>query len=283
MARDVNTREFEFTIAHFNTIKDYIAEHAGIALSDSKQQMVYSRLVRRLRAKLIPDFDSYLRYLDQDDGSELINFINALTTNLTSFFRENHHFEFLTETVFPLLELENAASRKIRIWSAGCSTGEEPYSIAITAKEYFKDKVGWDIHISASDLDSNVVQTAQDGIYSTDRIQGLAHQRVKKWFLKGKGSQDGMVRVKPELQSMISFRQLNLLHSWPWREPFDIIFCRNVVIYFNKETQRILFGRFCDSMVGNGHIFIGHSESLNKISDRFKLIGKTIYRQCELR
>ncbi|MCW8825682.1 MAG: protein-glutamate O-methyltransferase [Gammaproteobacteria bacterium] len=281
MARDVTEREFEFTSAHFHTIKGYIAEHAGIALADSKQQMVYSRLVRRLRAKKIPDFDTYLKYLDQDDGSELINFINALTTNLTSFFRENHHFEYLTESIFPLLEQENASSRKIRIWSAGCSTGEEPYSIAITAREYFQSKPDWDVQIFASDLDSNVVQTAQDGIYAMDRVKGIASQRLKKWFLKGKGAQEGLVRVKPELQSILNFRQLNLLHTWPWKETFDIIFCRNVVIYFNKDTQRVLFGRFFENMVSEGHLLIGHSESLNNVSDRFKLIGKTIYRKSE--
>ncbi|MDH3354809.1 MAG: protein-glutamate O-methyltransferase CheR, partial [Chromatiales bacterium] len=265
MARAPDEREFEFTTAHFKTVKNYIADHAGIDLADSKQQMVYSRLVRRLRAKKIPDFDSYLKLLEKDDGTELINFINALTTNLTSFFRENHHFEFLTENVFPLLERENASTRKIRIWSAGCSTGEEPYSLAITTKDYFQNKPGWDVQICASDLDSNVVQTAQNGIYTEDRVKGLSKPMLKKWFLKGRGAQDGMVRVKPELQSILSFRQLNLLHTWPWKEAFDIVFCRNVVIYFNKDTQRVLFGRFFDNMVDDAHLFIGHSESLNKV------------------
>ena len=281
MIRDANEREFEFTTAHFKTVMNYIAEHAGIDLADSKQQMVYSRLVRRLRAKKIPDFDSYLRLLEKDDGTELINFINALTTNLTSFFRENHHFEHLTESVFPKLERENASSRKIRIWSAGCSTGEEPYSLAITVKDYFQNKPGWDVQIYASDLDSNVVQTAQNGIYSEDRVKGLSKPMLKKWFLKGRGGQDGMVRVKPELQSILNFRQLNLLHTWPWKEAFDIVFCRNVVIYFNKDTQRVLFGRFFENMVDDAHLFIGHSESLNKVSDRFQLIGKTIYQRTE--
>lgn len=279
MIREANEREFNFTTEHFNIIKDYIAEHAGIALADSKQQMVYSRLVRRLRAKKIPDFDTYLKLLQSDDGSELINFINALTTNLTSFFRENHHFEFLTESALPWLEVQNRNSRKIKIWSAGCSTGEESYSIAMTVMEYFKDKPEWDIEINASDLDSNVVQTAQNGIYSADRVKGIPKSRLKRWFLKGKGASEGMVRIKPELQRILNFRQLNLLHTWPWRDGFDIIFCRNVVIYFNKDTQRVLFGRFHENMKDKGHLFIGHSESLNKVSDRFKLIGKTIYQR----
>lgn len=279
MIREANEREFNFTIEHFNIIKDYIAEHAGIALADSKQQMVYSRLVRRLRAKNIPDFDAYLKLLQSDDGSELINFINALTTNLTSFFRENHHFEFLTESALPWLEVQNRNSRKIKIWSAGCSTGEESYSIAMTVMEYFKDKPEWDVEISASDLDSNVVQTAQNGIYAADRVKGIPKSRLKRWFLKGKGASEGMVRIKPELQRILNFRQLNLLHTWPWKDGFDIIFCRNVVIYFNKDTQRVLFGRFHENMKDKGHLFIGHSESLNKVSDRFKLIGKTIYQR----
>lgn len=281
MDREFNDREFKFTTKHFNIIKDYIAEHAGIALADSKQQMVYSRLVRRLRAKKLPDFDTYLELLESDDGSELINFINALTTNLTSFFRESHHFEFLTASALPWLESENSASRKIRIWSAGCSTGEESYSIAMTVMDYFKDKPGWEIEINASDLDSNVVQTAQNGIYPLERVKGIPKSRLQRWFLRGKGDNEGMVRIKPELQKTLQFRQLNLLHTWPWKDKFDIVFCRNVVIYFNKDTQRVLFGRFHENMKNRGHLFIGHSESLNKVSDRFKLIGKTIYQRMD--
>ena len=281
MVKELNEREFKFTTEHFNTIKDYIAEHAGIALADSKQQMVYSRLVRRLRAKNISDFDTYLQLLESDSGTELINFINALTTNLTSFFRENHHFEFLSSSVLPWLENKNSATRKIRIWSAGCSTGEEPYSIAMTVMEYFNNKPEWNIEIYASDLDSNVVQTAQNGIYPIDRVKGIPKSRLRRWFLKGKGTNEGMVRIKSELQSILQFRQLNLLHTWPWKERFDIIFCRNVVIYFNKETQRVLFGRFHENIKDEGHLFIGHSESLNKVSEQFQLIGKTIYQKVD--
>ncbi|VAX00652.1 Chemotaxis protein methyltransferase CheR [hydrothermal vent metagenome] len=271
-------REFVFMEKDFNFIVKLVGERTGIVLSDSKREMVYSRLTRRIRELGIKDFTTYCNMLRDGDPNELVNFTNALTTNLTSFFREPHHFEYLANTVLPAIEA-NKTNRSLRIWSAGCSSGEEPYTIAMTVREILPENSGWDIKIMATDLDSNMVEKAQTGIYVDERVTGIDKKRLKRWFVKGKGQNVGKVRIKPELQKIITFKQLNLLNDWPMREPMDVIFCRNVVIYFNKDTQKILFSRYSELIADHGHLFIGHSESLNKVSDDFKLIGKTIYQK----
>lgn len=271
-------REFEFTTSDFSKLQKLVAEHTGIVLSDAKRNMVYGRIARRLRATSIDSFAEYLDRL-QDDEDELVNFINAVTTNLTAFFREKHHFDYLTTTGFPALEKTNAASRRIRIWSAGCSTGEEPYSLAMTVKQYFASRPGWDVKILASDLDTNVIDHGANGIYDADRVKDLPSGILSRWFMRGKEGNQGKVRVKHELQHLIEFRQVNLLQPWPFKGPFDLIFCRNVVIYFDMPTKIKLFSRYADILVPNGHLFIGHSESLFKVSDRFQLIGNTIYQK----
>lgn len=271
----IKEREFTFTDHHFQTIRHQIGQYAGINLSDSKRDMVYSRLVRRLRAHRFNSFDDYLQLLADGESGERVHFINALTTNLTSFFRERHHFDYLTATVLPLIE--QRGDRRLRIWSAGCSTGEEPYSIAMTVADYLKGKPGWDIKIYATDLDTNVVGVGKYGVYDAERVKGLSSAQLKHWFLRGKGRNQGMVRVKPELQCLLEFRSLNLLHEWPYKELFDVIFCRNVVIYFNKETQRRLFKRFSNLLYPSAYLFIGHSESLHSVSDDFRLVGQTIH------
>ncbi|OOZ38020.1 chemotaxis protein CheR [Solemya pervernicosa gill symbiont] len=279
--RAADGKEFGFTDQNFHAIQQLVGERTGIVLSDAKRDMVYSRLVRRLRQLGHDSFDSYLEMLGSDPGDEMGHFINAITTNLTSFFRENHHFEFLRETLLPALLEAHKITRRIRIWSAGCSTGEEPYSIAMTVRELIPESSGWDIKILATDLDSNVVATAKRGVYSEDRISGIPKQRLKRWFLRGKGEKSDQVRVRSELRDMISFRQLNLLHDWPFKGPLDFIFCRNVVIYFNKDTQRKLFDRYSRVLAEDGHLFVGHSESLYKVTDRFHLLGNTIYQKAE--
>lgn len=206
-----------------------------------------------------------------------MNLINAITTNLTFFFRENHHFDYLAQQVIPHLLEKNKASKKIRIWSAGCSTGEEPYSIATVLKETVP--ADWSARVLATDLDTTVVETARQGVYKVERLKGVSEARKKRWFLKGKGERDGLVKVKPELQEIIDFGQINLMNEWPIKDKVDVIFCRNVVIYFDKPTQTKLFNRYADLLPDNGHLFIGHSESLYKICDRFELLGQTIYRK----
>lgn len=273
-------REFEFTEKNFQDLREIIREHTGIYLTDAKRELIYSRLSRRLRKLKFNRFNQYLRLLKSPDDSEITEFINAITTNLTSFFREVHHFDYLAKNILPKILRRNHQSRRLRIWSAGCSTGEEPYSIAIVVKETLPQHESWDARILATDLDSYVVAHAQRGIYSQDCIKCLSRQRLHRWFRKGKGVNESKVRVVPELRDMITFRQLNLMNEWPMRGAFDIIFCRNVVIYFDKQTQKVLFERYAKLLNHDGYLFVGHSESLFRVTDSFSLIGKTIYRRA---
>lgn len=270
-------KEFNYTDADFLRVKSLVYDFAGIDLNDSKKNLVYNRLAKRIRFLQQDSFGQYLDYVEAQGEAEFIHLINAITTNLTFFFRENHHFEYLAETVIPHLLKTNQSTKKIRIWSAGCSTGEEPYSLAIVLKETVPS--GWDAKVIATDLDTNVVETAMTGVYKMDRLKGVSEARKKQWFLKGKGANEGNVKVKPELQKIIEFGQINLMNEWPLRDAIDVIFCRNVVIYFDKETQAKLFNRYADILPDGGHLFIGHSESLYKVCDRFELLGKTIYQK----
>jgi len=271
-------REFLFTEQDFQFIVKLVGDSTGIVLADSKREMIYSRLTRRIRELNITDFKSYCKLLRDGDQAELINFTNAITTNLTSFFREPHHFEYLADTVLRRFK-EQHGQKSLRIWSAGCSSGEEPYTLAMIVREVFPESASWNINILATDLDSNMVAKARAGVYLEERVNGIDKTRLKRWFVKGKGELEGKVKVKKELQEMISFRQLNLLHDWPFKNKMDIIFCRNVVIYFNKETQRTLFDRYADLLIDEGNLFIGHSESLHSVTDRFALIEKSMYQK----
>jgi chemotaxis protein methyltransferase CheR len=271
-------REFVFTEKDFEQLKKIVSEHTGIVLTDAKRNMVYGRLARRLRVLGIGQFRDYIALVTADEV-ELINFINSITTNLTAFFREKHHFDHLKSDLFPKLVEENRHTKRVRIWSAGCSTGEEPYSLAITVREFFSAYPDWDVKILATDIDTNVLAKASSAIYSEDRVEDLDKAFVKRWFVRGKGDKQGFVKLRNEVSDLISFKQLNLLQSWPMRGPFDLIFCRNVVIYFDKPTKVKLFDRYADILVPTGHIFIGHSETLFKISERFTSLGGTIYQK----
>ena len=273
-------KEFEFSDKDFNFLREFVKEQTGINLSDSKRELVYGRLAKRLRILKLGGFSEYCERLRGGDDTETVSLVDSITTNLTSFFRENHHFEYLADQLIPRIQKENHISRRARIWSAGCSSGEEPYSIAMVLKESMPSTGGWDTKVLATDLDSNIVARAKSGVYDLARINSLPRNRLKRWFNKGKGDNAGQIQVVPALQEMITFKQLNLMHEWPIKGPFDAIFCRNVVIYFDKPTQRVLFDRYADLLKDNGILFIGHSESLFKVSDRFKLLGKTIYQKC---
>lgn len=276
-ATSVYERDFKFSEKDFKYIRELISDHTGIVLAEHKVDMVYGRLSRRLRELDINSFDDYLPKLEHDE-QELIHFVNALTTNLTAFYREPHHFEFLASKLLPKI-IKNKSSKRLRIWSAGCSSGEEPYTIAMTVRSIIPENSGWDVKILATDLDTNMVAKGSNGVYTEDRVTGLSAQNMKKWVQKGRGDTSGMVKMDDRLREMITFKQLNLMNEWPMKGPFDLIFCRNVVIYFNKETQATLFGRYADMLVDDGHLFIGHSESMYKICDRFKLLGQTIYKR----
>jgi len=266
-------REFHFTPRDFEQIRRLIYEHAGIALGPAKMDMVYSRIARRLRATGLTSFAEYLALLEADPD-EWPQFINALTTNLTAFFRESHHFPVLAEHV---LGVWRQGRRLIRLWSSACSTGEEPYSMAMTLIEAF-DSWTPPIQILATDLDTNVVQQAAEGIYALDRVEKLPAAQLKRFFLRGKGARAGQVRVRPEVRALIEFRPFNLLSAhWPMREPFDVIFCRNVMIYFDKPTQARILARFHPLLRPDGLLFVGHSESLAHVAHLFRLRGKTVY------
>lgn len=271
-------REFDFTTKHFATVRDELYDYAGIVLADHKQDMAYNRLVRRLRDLKLNSFDDYLAFLDQNPA-EFTQFINALTTNLTAFYREKHHFDFVREQILP--EIINSGERRIRGWSAGCSLGEEPYSLAMTLLDAGVDPLRWDLRLLATDIDSKVLQSAQSGVYAYERVKTLPKSLLSRWFLKGKGKRDGHVKVRSELQSMITFKYLNLMQDWPVQGPLDFIFCRNVMIYFDQDTQARLLQRMAALLKPNGYLFVGHSEALARHASSFQLVGKTIYRKCD--
>lgn len=264
-------KAFTFTAHDFARVRELIYRKAGIALSESKQEMVYSRLARRLRAKGLDSFQVYLDALESGrDEAEWEAFTNALTTNLTAFFREGHHFPILAEHA-------KRARAPLSIWCAASSTGEEPYSIAMTLCETFNSLTP-PASIVATDIDTKVLDAASNGVYAFERVEKLSRERLQRFFLKGKGERSGFVRVRPELQRLVEFRPLNLLGTnWPVKGPFDAIFCRNVMIYFDKPTQSRILSRFVPLMKPDGLLFAGHSENFVYASDDFALRGKTVY------
>jgi len=270
---------FEFTDQDFSRLRELVYQHTGIRMADNRRDLIYGRLSRRLRALGLQSFGAYCRLIEDGHGDELEAFTNAVTTNLTAFFREAHHFDYLADTLIPELLERNRKSRRIRLWSAGCSTGEEPYTLAMILRENIPDIHNWDIRILATDLDSNVLSTAAAGIYEQQNIQRALGNRLKRWFRKGSGANQGKAKVLPELQELIVYKKLNLMESWPMKGPFDVIFCRNVLIYFDKPTQKKLFDRFAGILVEKGHLFIGHSESPLDLTDRYALIGQSIYQK----
>lgn len=279
-AQPLTEREFVFRDRDFRELQRLIYDHTRINVAENKREMVYRRLSRRLRALGLEDFADYIGILKQGDPDELPRFRDAVTTNLTAFFRESHHFQVLADQVFPDLVQRNEDLRRIRIWSAGCSSGEEPYSIAMVAREAFPPEKGWDVRILASDLDSRVVEKARQGIYTLEQVQSVGPERLRRFFRRGKGSNEGYVRVRPELKQMIRFQQFNIFHRWPIGEPLDVIFCRNLIIYFDQESKRGLVDRMADALVDSGYLFLGHSESLHNLTDRFRLLGRTAYRKA---
>jgi chemotaxis protein methyltransferase CheR len=266
-----DAREFDFTKGDFERVCKLIYDHAGISLSASKQEMVYSRLARRLRATGIANFKDYLALLEENDAAEWEAFTNSLTTNLTAFFREEHHFPVLAEHV------KRYKGGPISLWCCASSTGEEPYSMAITLAEAF-GTLKPPVKILATDVDTNVLATAQAGVYPMERLEKMKQERLQRYFLRGTGARAGMARVREELRSLISFRQLNLLDAgWPVRGPFHAIFCRNVMIYFDKPTQYGILQKFAPLLRPDGVMFAGHSESFHHAADLFRLRGKTVY------
>lgn len=263
---------FPFTSEDFHRIRSLIYRVAGISLAPSKKDLVYSRLARRLRVRQIDTFSDYIRLLESGDLQEREEFINALTTNMTSFFRESHHFPILAKHLGTLPK-----SSPVSIWTCASSSGEEPYSIAMTVVEHFKS-FNAPVRILATDIDTNVLEKAKRGVYPLDQLKKLSPDQLKQYFLKGEGNNAGFARVKPELQQMITFRRFNLLDAqWGVREKFDAIFCRNVMIYFDKNTQYEILKKMRPCIQPHGLFFAGHSESFHHAADLFKVCGKTVY------
>ena len=269
-------REFAFSDLEFKHICKLIYERAGIHLTPSKKDMVYSRLARRLRANNISSFSDYLQIVETNSGSEREAFVNALTTNVTSFYREAHHFPVLAEHVRGLTQ-----RRPINIWCNAASTGEEPYTIAMTMVDLF-DSLTPPVRIIATDIDTQALQKASSGIYSLEHAQKLPKDVLERFFLKGRDDKAGQVKVRKELRDLISFSQLNLQDKqWPIKGCFDAIFCRNVMIYFDKATQHKILQKFVPFMQKDALLFAGHSESLQGVNDMFQLRGKTVYSLTE--
>lgn len=265
-------REFDF-------IRHVIGENAGIVLGPNKRQLVQGRLARRLRELGLPSYEAYCDHIRESGPEELVGLINALTTNVTAFFRENHHFEALSSYMLPEALKRNQHSRRLRMWSAGCSTGEEPFCISMVAAEVIPASMRWDVKILATDIDSDVIASAQQGIYPVDRLGAVSEARLRRNFRKGVGANAGQAIVHPDIARLVSFRTLNLLHSWPMSGPFDIIFCRNVMIYFDQPTRDKLLARFAALLAPDGYLCLGHSESIHAGTAPLRLVGKTIYRK----
>lgn len=264
--------EFHFSKENFARISRLIYERAGISLTSKKQEMVYNRLSRRLRVLGLTSFNAYLDILIKGDNEEWSNFIGVLTTHLTSFFRENYHFPILAKHM-----AERSAMGKVLLWSCAASTGEEPYSMAITAAEQFNSMCP-PVSILATDVDIGVLEIARNGVYPLERVRNLPDRIVRRYFLRGSGMHEGFVKVRPELQQMITFKPLNLLDLvWPIQEGLDAIFCRNVMIYFDRATQRRVLAHCVQHLKPDGFFFAGHSENLYHAADLLDSCGNTVY------
>lgn len=277
--------EFRFEAANFTFIADLLRRLAGIHLAAHKREMVYARLARRLRTLGLPDFDAYCALINSDRGADEIGFlVNALTTNLTAFFREAHHFDHLANVALPEVRARVGAGRpqRLRLWSAGCSSGPEAYSIAMTVLANVTDLGRWDARILATDIDTAMVATARRGEYGIDALQTVPPAFRDRFarLLRDPTGQDRL-SIAPEVRRLVTFKPLNLLEPWPMSGLFDAIFCRNVLIYFDRAGRSGIADRFAALLVPRGFLYLGHSESLFGLTDRFRQIGQTIYRRSD--
>ncbi|MEW6516014.1 MAG: protein-glutamate O-methyltransferase [candidate division FCPU426 bacterium] len=271
----------ELTASDFKAISTLVMERCGIHLHSGKQELVKARLGKRLRTLGFETWRQYLNLLKEDEsGDEITSMLDAISTNLTYFFRENSHFDFLAQTILPaVVATADKRGRKLRIWSAGCSTGEEPYTIALVLSECIPDLDRWDAKILATDLSTRVLAKAKNGHYEPERLQDLPHTLRSKYFFET--AVDGQTRfqVRPELRRLVHFARLNFMESWPLRGPFDVIFCRNVMIYFTHETRNQMIRQFWSLLPMGGYFLIGHSESLTGLNHEFKYLKPSTYQK----
>ncbi len=262
----------------FKKFSTLVFENTGIFLKSEKKELLNARLGKRLRQCQINSFEEYYDYVQADtSGEELISLINSVSTNFTSFFRENAHFEYLANEVLP--EFSKSGSSSLKVWSAACSSGEEPYTLSIVLNDYKQGNRSFSFAIQATDISTKVLDIAKAGVYADERIRTMPKNVLKQYFQKGKGNSAGFVKVKRELREPISFKRFNLMGDFPWREEFDVIFCRNVMIYFNRETQQELVNKFSRCLKPGGYLFIGHSESLTSIEHPFTQVSTTAYKK----
>lgn len=263
----------------FNELRRLIQQHTGISLADHKVDLVKRRLSPRMRQLGISTFSQYIEHLRHSKDQEILNLSDAITTNLTYFFREEHHFEMLKEMILPKFVKRYGRYKPFRAWSAGCSSGEEAYSIAVVLREVFG--LSTDAEIMATDLDQNCLKSGRMGVYRLAQMERISQDRLGRWFMKGTGSKSGLVRAKKELASLITFQRLNLMEEWLDIGEFDVIFCRNVMIYFDKPTQKKLVERFAERLKPGGHLIVGHSEMIQNMSPKLRLLEKTVYEKVE--
>lgn len=269
--QDDKKKEFGFTRKHFDLLRQKAKAYSGIHVTDDKYEMYYARLAKRLRLLKLDSFNEYLKLIDKDP-EEFIDFINAITTNVTSFDREAHHFEYLKERI------KANEIHSLSIWSAGCSSGEEPYSIIVNLYELARQhKIPF--KLVGTDLDTNVLSRAANGVYDVKAIEKYSKETKKRYFLKGVGSNSGKCRVKKPYRELVQFKQLNLINNWRFDKPFDVIFCRNVMIYFENDMKHQILKKYAEHLVPGGLLFLGHSESISKNNTDFDNVGKTIYRK----
>lgn len=280
MSQDAERREFEFNDKDFSSIVEIVKDKTGITLATHKRNMVYSRLAKRLRELKFGSFAQYIAYLQGEEGeSESGNFVNAITTNLTSFFREGHHFDHLKDYLKKMVD-ENPSNKRVRIWSSASSSGQEPYSIAMTVLNAVPNISQWDIKILATDIDTGMLDKCRAGEYKLEMLEEIPPEYQKKYVVKSSTDKNSII-MADSIKKLLTFKPLNLLHQFPMKGPFDVIFCRNVVIYFDKPTQKDLFDRMANILKPDGLLYVGHSESLFKVSDRFELEGRTTYRRIK--
>lgn len=265
------TKEFGYTREIFDRLRQLAHSWSGITVTDEKFEMYYARLTKRLRFHKLTSFQDYLQMVE-NDAFEFKEFINCITTNVTSFGREQHHFDYLSKF------LESYTKKEINIWSAGCSSGEEPYTIIINLIPVCERK-GIKLKITATDLDTDVLQKGANGVYPLRAIEKYDLKIKKQFFEKGKGANKDNCRVKDKFRKLIEFQQLNLMDNWQLSQKYDVIFCRNVLIYFDNEKKKRLARKYWEHLVPDGHLFLGHSETLHKISEDYDGVGKTIYRR----
>lgn len=282
-AAEVATQSSSGTVvlgdAEFAFLRQFVLTHCGISLSEQKRQLVQGRLARRLRTLQLRSYEDYCQLLRDQPESELDELSSVISTNVTAFFRESHHFDYLADELLPRW-LESPHNGRIRIWSAGCSSGEEPYSIAMVLAEVLeRHRKPVDALILATDLSPKALEAARSGQYREDRLQGIDEKRRHRWLLRGTGANAGLFGIHPRVRQLVRVQPLNLLHEWPMRGTFDAIFCRNVMIYFDKPTKQRFFQRFASVLRDDGHLFLGHSESMHGLNTGFGLIGRTIYQR----